>query len=142
VQRIDRDRVSFAPGLEENLAKGDEFDATFKAKIDEYVQATGTDVPEESETAEALVDPPRIEQLDLRAAEVGTILWTTGYRPDFGWIRVPLDDGFGWPAQERGVTAYPGLYFVGLNWMHKRKSALLFGVGEDAEHVVSRLAGE
>jgi putative flavoprotein involved in K+ transport len=142
VQRLEGERVSFARGLEENLAKGDEFEASFKSKVDDHVEASGTDVPEEAETPEAPVAPPRIEQLDLRAAEVGTILWTTGYRPDFGWIGVPLDDGFGWPAQERGVTAYPGLYFVGLNWMHKRKSALLFGVGEDAEHVVSQLAGQ
>ncbi|HEV8686009.1 MAG TPA: NAD(P)-binding domain-containing protein [Gaiellaceae bacterium] len=143
VERVDAARVSFQRGVEENLAKGDEFEAKFKSRIDEYLQTSGTDAPEDdAATVEQPVPPPRIEQLDLRGAEVGTILWTTGYRPDFGWIGVPLDDGYGWPAQQRGVTAHPGLYFVGLNWMHKRKSALLLGVGEDAEHVVARLAGE
>jgi putative flavoprotein involved in K+ transport len=67
------------------------------------------------------------------------VLWATGYRPDFGWIDVPLFDEHGWPVQERGVTASRGLYFVGVHWLHKRKSSLFLGVGEDAEHVVSHL---
>jgi putative flavoprotein involved in K+ transport len=48
-------------------------------------------------------------------------------------------DDHGWPVQTRGVTAVPGLYFVGVHWLHKRKSSLLLGVGEDAEHVVSTI---
>lgn len=140
VERIDGTGVSFAPGLDANLAKGDEFVANFRAKVDEYVVASGLDVPEEEEEP---LEPAPVSDgtlgLDLRERDVSTILWTTGYRPDFSWIAVPLDDGFGWPAQQRGVTAYHGLYFVGLNWMHKRKSALFVGVGEDAEHVVSHL---
>jgi putative flavoprotein involved in K+ transport len=47
-------------------------------------------------------------------------------------------DGHGWPVQRRGVT---GLYFVGVHWLHKRKSALRLGVGEDADHVVSTMVG-
>jgi putative flavoprotein involved in K+ transport len=83
---------------------------------------------------------PAIEELDLREEGVSTILWANGYRPDFGWIELPLFDEYGWPLQERGVSSHPGLYFVGLHWLYKRKSSLLFGVGEDAEHVASRIA--
>ena len=50
-----------------------------------------------------------------------------------------IADEYGWPIQQRGATAHEGLYFVGVNWLHKRKSALLCGVGEDAEHVVTTL---
>jgi putative flavoprotein involved in K+ transport len=142
VERIEAMRVSFMAGLEENLAQGDEFVAKFKSRVDDYVRASGEDAPEEAAPAAEVVGTQQIERLDLPAEGVGSIVWTTGYRPDFGWIDVALDDGFGWPAQQRGVTAYPGLYFIGLNWMSKRKSALLFGVGEDAEHVVSHLAGK
>jgi putative flavoprotein involved in K+ transport len=137
LERIDGPRVTFARDLDENLAKGGEFLANFRKRVDDYVTASGVDAPE----AEPDPEPAPVEttaQLDLRG--VGAIVWTTGYRPDFGWIHVPLDDGYGWPAQQRGVTAYPGLYFVGLNWMHKRKSALFVGVGEDAAHVVSHLS--
>jgi hypothetical protein len=65
-----------------------------------------------------------------------------GYRPDFSWLRVPVFDGGGWPVHTRGVTAVRGLCFVGLPWLYKRKSALLLGVGEDADHVVSAIAGD
>ena len=51
-----------------------------------------------------------------------------------------MADPQGWPAQARGVTDFPGLYFVGVHWLHKRKSALFLGVGEDAEYVVAHLA--
>jgi len=63
--------------------------------------------------------------------------------PDFpGQVHdeLPVVDGDGYPMQQRGVAAYSGLYFVGLNWLHKRKSALLIGVGEDAAYVASHIA--
>ena len=69
--------------------------------------------------------------------DVASIIWATGFRPDFSWIDVPVfgDDGF--PMHRRGVTAVPGLYFVGLRFQHRLNSSLIGGVGRDAEHVVS-----
>jgi putative flavoprotein involved in K+ transport len=127
-----------APDLEENLARGDEFVAAFRRRVDDYVTASGLDVPEEAVEAEQ--DPVEaIGELDLGSAGIGTILWANGYRPDFGWIDLPVLDDEGWPAQTRGVTACPGVYFVGLHWLHKRKSALFLGVGDDAEYVASSI---
>jgi putative flavoprotein involved in K+ transport len=68
-----------------------------------------------------------------------TILWASGFRPDYAWIDLEVTDEHGWPVQRRGVSSFPGLYFVGVHWLHKRKSALFCGVGEDAEHVVTTL---
>jgi putative flavoprotein involved in K+ transport len=138
VEAIDAHRVVFASDLDDNLAKGDEFVATLVARIDEHTRAAGLELPEESLRAEPR-PPARVEALDLREAGVGTILWASGFRPDFGWIEAPVFDGEGRLLQTRGVSVLPGLYFVGLHWLHKRKSALFVGVGEDAEHVVSRL---
>jgi putative flavoprotein involved in K+ transport len=99
-----------------------------------------------SPTSPTAKTPPTVasgvRELDLTAANVGAIIWANGYRPDFGWLRVPLFDQAGWPLQTRGVTAVRGLCFVGLPWLYKRKSALLLGVGEDAEHVVSNIVGD
>jgi putative flavoprotein involved in K+ transport len=50
-------------------------------------------------------------------------------------VRLPVFDADGYPIQRRGVTTYPGLYFVGLPWLHNAKSGLLFGVSEDAAHI-------
>ena len=128
------------PASGETLARGDEFVANLTRRIDGYVEASGLDCPdaEPAEEPLAIAEPA---ELDLRAEGIGTILWANGFRPDLGWIELPLADEHGWPVQERGVTAFPGLYFVGLNWLHKRKSALFIGVGEDAEHVAGQIAG-
>jgi putative flavoprotein involved in K+ transport len=138
LEGIERHRVVFASDLDENLAKGNEFVANMVSRIDEHTRATGLDLPEES-LHQDTARPARVEALDLRDAGVRTILWACGFRPDFGWIDAPVLDGDGRPVQTRGVSVLPGLYFVGLHWLHKRKSALFVGVGEDAEHVVSHL---
>jgi putative flavoprotein involved in K+ transport len=72
---------------------------------------------------------------------VATVLWAGGFRPAFSWIDLPIFDGLGFPRADRGVTDVPGLAFVGLPWLHTRKSPLLLGVGEDAGHVAEAVAG-
>jgi len=109
------------------------------ARIDEYIAEHGLDA-EAPEERESLPSPiADVTRIDLRDAGITTILWANGYRPDYSWIELEVADEFGWPVQERGASEHPGLYFVGVNWLHKRKSALFGGVGEDAEHVVSHL---
>jgi putative flavoprotein involved in K+ transport len=67
------------------------------------------------------------------------VIWATGYSFDFSMVRLLVFDADGYPIQHRGVTSYPGLYFVGLPWLHNAKSGLLFGVPEDAAHVASHI---
>jgi hypothetical protein len=55
------------------------------------------------------------------------------------WVELPILDGDGYPIQKRGVTNYPGLYFVGLPWLHNAKSGLLYGVGGDAAYISLRI---
>ncbi|HYC52190.1 MAG TPA: NAD(P)/FAD-dependent oxidoreductase [Gemmatimonadaceae bacterium] len=76
---------------------------------------------------------------DGSPADVRSIVWSTGFRPDYRWIDAPIlgDDGF--PDHIRGVTRVPGLYFLGLRFLHKLKSSLVGGVGADAEYVVKQL---
>jgi len=140
VARIEGSNVTVAPGLEESLAFGDAFVAEIERTIDEHIAREGLDAPEAGPARGPW--PPVVEtgELDLAAAGITTILWATGFGPDYSWVDLPLVDGDGWAVQERGVTEYPGLYVVGLNWLHKRKSALFCGVGEDAEHVARHLA--
>jgi putative flavoprotein involved in K+ transport len=78
---------------------------------------------------------------DGRALEVANVVWCTGYRPDFSWIDLPVQGDHGQPRHDRGVVAgQPGLYFVGLFFQSAVSSALVGGVGRDAEQIVARIA--
>jgi putative flavoprotein involved in K+ transport len=129
------------PNLAESLANGDTFVASYKRRVDKYVRSSGLDVPEPEPEEEEDAPLPEIEELDLRAEGVTTVLWANGFRPDHDWIEGVEKDEQGWPVQEQGVSPVPGLFFVGLHWLRKRKSGLFLGVGEDAEHVVTHMTG-
>ncbi len=72
------------------------------------------------------------------------IIWATGYKNDYSWIKTSSENVFnskGLPNHERGVTKEKGLYFIGLSWQYRRGSALLLGVGEDAEFIANQVTG-
>jgi putative flavoprotein involved in K+ transport len=133
--------ASFDPNLAESLEFGAARLGELRTRIDEHIAANGIDAPAEGPPATLPERRKTVAELDLRDAGVSTILWSNGYRPRFDWIELALFDEHGWPVQRRGVTEQPGLYFVGLHWLHSRRSSLLFGVGADAEHVVSDIVG-
>ncbi len=124
-------RALFADDLAANVAKGIEFEAALRRRFDEHAGVT----PEPDPAGAPQL--PDVRELDL--ADVGAIVWATGFRPDYGWIDLPVLDASGRPHHRRGLTDFPGLAFVGMHWLHKRKSSLFIGVGEDAAHVVEQL---
>ena len=67
------------------------------------------------------------------------MIWTTGYRPDYGWVHFPVFDEMGFPVQTDGRSAVDGLYFMGIHFQRKGQSAVLYGVGEDAEIVAQSI---
>ena len=71
--------------------------------------------------------------------EPDAVIWATGFRTDHSWVDAAVFDAAGEVTHERGVTAAPGLYFLGLTWQHTRGSALLGWVGDDAEHIAGRI---
>ena len=130
-----------APDLKETLARVDQFEIDALKKIDDYIARTGLTAPAESvpklhdgHAQEVLTD------VNLQSSGIATIIWATGYDFDFSLVKVPVVDEDGYPIQKRGVTAYPGLYFLGLPWLHSRRSGILFGVGDDAAHVAFHIA--
>jgi putative flavoprotein involved in K+ transport len=86
------------------------------------------------------VDGRRARFADGSELEVGAVIWATGYRPDYSWIRLPIFDERGRVRHRRGVTDVPGLYFLGLTWQHTRGSALIGFVEDDAEFISQKLA--
>jgi putative flavoprotein involved in K+ transport len=133
-------KAAFKPDLKENLAKADKAEKDIIGMIDKYIEANSVNAPQE--TLPNLQDgyfAEVITELDLKAANINSIIWAMGYTADYSLVKLPVTDEDGFPIQHRGVTQYPGLYFVGMNWLNKRKSAILFGVNEDVEHIVAEI---
>jgi putative flavoprotein involved in K+ transport len=78
--------------------------------------------------------------LDLRSGEISTIVWATGYRPDLSWLDVPVLDRRGRVVHDGGVTAYPGLYLLGMPFLRRRKSSLIDGAAADVAELTTHLA--
>jgi putative flavoprotein involved in K+ transport len=143
LQSVAASKVRLAPDLHQNLANADLHEADFAKAVDAYVANSGMAAPEE--TLPALRDgfaAPLLSELDLAAADITTVIWATSYRFDFSIVRLPVFDADGFPVQKRGVTDYPGLFFVGLPWLHNAKSGLIYGVGDDAAYIARTIAGD
>jgi putative flavoprotein involved in K+ transport len=129
----------FAADLGESVAWGDERLTQFMDRLLELVHERGLPPPELPEPEP--FDPHAPEELDLSA--FGTVLFAGGYRPDYtSWVRVPgAFDEHGFPVHQEGESMVaPGLHFVGVHWLRKRKSSALIGVGEDASIVAQAIA--
>jgi putative flavoprotein involved in K+ transport len=137
---IDGERVRFAPDVRANLELSERFfDERLRQPIDGFIAAAGMDCPRAEPRVVTDFEPPVIEEVDLAGAGIGTVLWTSGYRPDYRWIEPPITDEMGFPRQVRGVTEVPGLYFLGSLWQHDQTSATLFGMPRDAQVLAARM---
>jgi putative flavoprotein involved in K+ transport len=83
-------------------------------------------------------DPPLI--VDLARNNIRTIIWCTGYRPDYTWLEAPVLDHKGMIRHDGGITASPGLYLMGAPFLRRRKSTLIDGAGDDARELSAHLA--
>ena len=124
-------RVQFAPDLAETVAASDERHMQFMSLVRELVAERGLDDPEIEDPEPFEADAP--EELEL--SDFGAVVFAGGFRPDYtSWLPWPeAFDEHGFPIHVDGAsTVVPGLYFVGVHFLRKRKSSLLYGVGEDA----------
>jgi putative flavoprotein involved in K+ transport len=94
--------------------------------------------PERFAPTEVDVAPPL--ELDLTRGEIRTILWATGYRPDYSWLKVPVLDRKGRMRHDGGIAPSPGLYVMGLQFLRRRKSAFIDGAADDTRDLSAHLA--
>jgi putative flavoprotein involved in K+ transport len=136
IRDYDAGKLLIAPDLKENLAKSDGFATTIIKSIDEYILKNAMDLP----TEEVIIlndgyHAPVIHDLDLAAEGITVIIWATGWTNDFSLVQLPVLDSYGYPSTNRGVTSYPGFYFLGFPWMNTIKTGILMGVGESAQYL-------
>lgn len=135
------DRIGLAPDLHECLTKVDQFESQLLGMIDAAIARNAIDAPEEQRPVlRDGYDQPQVAEVDIEAAGISSVIWAAGYRFDYGLVKLAVTDGDGFPLQQRGVTAHPGLYFVGMPWLHTQKSGLLAGVGDDAAFIAGHIA--
>ncbi|WP_193183713.1 flavin-containing monooxygenase [Nisaea sediminum] len=136
--------MRFAGDLARNIAEGDENYLSVLRQADSFAARNGLDLPEEPEAHVIGPDPDcvanPIRNLDLKAAGIETILWATGFRTDYGWLKVDAFDAEGRPRHQRGVSSEPGIYFLGLPWLSRRGSSFIWGVWHDAMHIADQIA--
>ncbi|GAA1910443.1 MSMEG_0569 family flavin-dependent oxidoreductase [Nocardioides lentus] len=132
-------RLGVAPTVRASLDAADRVYNSICADIDRHVARAGLEAPPGSSYAPVWEPGAESTELDLAAAGITSVVWAIGYRPDYRWVGAPVFDGGGRPAHVRGMTAVPGLAFVGLPWLHTWGSGRFLGVAADAAHVAERL---
>jgi putative flavoprotein involved in K+ transport len=121
-----------------NLQRADGFfEERFRPIVDAYIERAGIDAPPDTRAALSY-EPEGLTELNLRDTGIPTIVWATGYDLDYSWIAAPLFDDRGYPRNRRGVTAVPGLFFLGLLWQHSHASTSLIGPEVDAPYLATR----
>jgi putative flavoprotein involved in K+ transport len=136
--------VSFALDLVDNLERGDLNLRSLLDEADTYVVRNGLDLPEEAEAraigpdSDCITNP--ISVLDLVKTGITTIIWATGFVADYSWIELDVFGEDGRPKHQRGVSAEPGLYFLGLPWQSRRGSSFIWGVWHDARYLADQIA--
>ncbi|HTH06065.1 MAG TPA: NAD(P)-binding domain-containing protein [Ilumatobacteraceae bacterium] len=110
--------------------------------FDEWATEHGLDaeLPPSSRPAPTVVEASPPLGIDLTRGDIRTIVWATGFRPDYSWLDVPVLDRKGMIRHDGGVVAdAPGLYLMGMPFLRRRKSSLIDGAGPDAEDLSAHL---
>jgi putative flavoprotein involved in K+ transport len=130
-------RMIFDANLRANLDEADRVYNGINALIDKHIARTEVSAPL-AEPYKPVWQPDREStELDLIAAGVSTVIWATGFSPDWSYVHLPIFDKTGYPTNRRGVTSVPGVYVLGLPWLWTWGSGRFLSVGRDAEAVVN-----
>jgi len=134
------DKAQFAGSLHNMCALSDLKMGRLLDTIDTWARDHGIDSTVEPPYR---LPPTRVADsppLSMNLGEIKTIIWATGYRPDYSWLELPILDRKGMVRHDGGVVSLPGVYLMGTQFMRRRKSALIDGVGDDARDLSAHLA--
>lgn len=135
--------LTIAPDLTQNLNRGDANLLKLFDDADAYITRNGLDLPEEPEARARVADAECVTaplaSLNLAEAGITSVIWATGFSADYSWLNCTAVDEAGRPAHSRGVSAEPGVYFIGLPWQTRRGSSFIWGVWYDAGYVADHI---
>ncbi|MGV6395384.1 MSMEG_0569 family flavin-dependent oxidoreductase [Pseudomonas caspiana] len=139
VEGLQGNVLTFSGNLGQSLDSADAVYNRINASIDKFISEQGIDAPDGNVYSPQWTPPQERTELDLDAAGITSIIWCIGFTPDFTWVEAPVFNGRGHPGHVRGVTAQPGLYFLGLPWLYTWGSGRFSGVARDAEYLVGQI---
>lgn len=136
------DKALFSGSLKNQIALSDLKMNRLLNTIDEWADRAGLDgeVTPPHRFAPTAIDPSPPLSLNLASGAIRTIIWATGFRPDYAWLEVPVLDRKGRVRHDGGVVDSPGMYLMGMQFLRRRKSALIDGAGDDARDLSAHLA--
>ena len=137
-------RALFSGGLRNMFSLADLKMERLLNAFDEWalVNARDDDIDASEPFDPTRVPPSSRLQLDLRSGEIGSIVWATGFRPDYRWLQVPVVDEKGYLRHEGGIVVdSPGIYALGLPVLRRRKSSFIHGIEDDARELIEHLSG-
>jgi putative flavoprotein involved in K+ transport len=133
-------KMLFEPNLKSNLDGADRVYNGINALIDSHIAEKGIPAPAGGPYVPLWEPDSEPTELDLEAEGLTSVIWATGFTPDWSYVGLPIFDGTGYPVQRRGVTGIDGVYVLGLPWLWTWGSGRFLAVGKDAEYVVDHLA--
>jgi putative flavoprotein involved in K+ transport len=131
--------VHFEPTLEKALDAADAVAESIKDSIDAYIDRSGISAPTEPRYVPVWRPQQEITAIDLAEHGITSVVWSVGFRTDYRWLRAGVFDGAGHPCHNRGVTAVPGLYFLGLPWLHTWGSGRFAAIARDADYLAGAI---
>ena len=142
LEALEGDELRFLPNLKSNLDHADAIYNGINASIDRFIASRGIDAPPGQPYAPVWEPAQERTTLSLRASGIGSVVWCIGFAPDFGWVDAPVFNGRGDPVHQRGLTREPGLYFLGLPWLHTWGSGRFSGVARDALYLAEQIEAQ
>jgi len=137
---MDGTRLRFLPDLAKNLDDADRSYCGIRDQIDAHIAREGIDAPVEPPFVKLWEPETEVTGIDAVEAGITSVLWAIGFRPDYSWIEADVFDARGKPVFDRGVTAAPGLHFIGLGWLNTWGSGRFLGIEEDSAHLADQIA--
>jgi putative flavoprotein involved in K+ transport len=144
VENADLDNIFLQSNAPSHIRYADEFSLGIKKLIDNYIKKNNLFAPLPEDDPDDIPDEnascaSHTTKLNLEDNNIKSIIWTTGFSGDFNYIKLPVLTEEKMPKHRNGISEVTGLYFIGLPWLRKRKSALIPGISDDAEFIVNQI---
>jgi putative flavoprotein involved in K+ transport len=139
VKKCENHKLLIKNNLYKNIKFSDEYAINWSEDVDNFIKNSKIQATVEKITPDNRIIGKQlnsISEIYLKKFE-DSVIWATGFRYNYDWIDLDITDKHNHPLQKRGITKFPGFYFMGLQWMHSSKSAQFIGVAEDANFIVN-----